>query len=92
MSVVTKLILDVATHLGPPISLVSSLYGKTPQIFKKWATGIRKQLPNLDPKDLLPIGVEVTKGAIICGNMSTPELLVAEFFSTRGTYGIVPVR
>jgi hypothetical protein len=72
--------------------LVSSIYSRTPQIFKRWGAGIHNQLPNLDPKDLLPIGIEVTKGAILVGNASTPELLVAEFRSTRGTYGIVPVR
>lgn len=87
----TLLILPLATHLGPPISLVSSIYSKTPQVFKSWAAGVKRQLPNLDPKDLLPIGIEVAKGAIICGNASTPELFVAEFRSTRGTYGIVPV-
>ncbi|GJE95456.1 hypothetical protein PsYK624_116400 [Phanerochaete sordida] len=81
-----------STHLGPPVSLVSSIYSRTPEMFKKWSAGVRRQLPSLDPKDLLPIGIEVAKGAIIIGNRSTPELLVAEFRSTRGTYGIVPAR
>lgn len=67
------------------------MYSRTPQVFKTFARGIRNQLPNLDPKDLLPIGVEVTKGAFVIGNASTPELLVAEYRCTRGTYGIVPV-
>ena len=52
---------------------------------------IKHQLPSLDPKDLLPLGLEVTKGAITCGNSSTPNLLVAEFQRTRGTFGIVEV-
>lgn len=52
---------------------------------------IKRQLPNLDPKDLLPLGLEVTKGAITCGNSSTPNLLVVEFQRTRGTFGIVEV-
>lgn len=52
---------------------------------------IKRQLPNLDPKDLLPFGIEVTKGAIICGNSSTPNLLVAEFMRTEGTFGVVKV-
>lgn len=52
----------------------------------------RQQLPNLDPKDLLPIGIEVTEGSIICGNTSTPSLLVAEFRRSSGTFGVVPVR
>ena len=81
----------LATHLGPPVSLISSLYSRTPRVFRKWSAAVKRQLPNLDPKDLLPIGIEVAKGAIIVGNRSTPELLVAEFRNTRGTYGIVPV-
>ncbi|KAF8893814.1 hypothetical protein BD779DRAFT_1669348 [Infundibulicybe gibba] len=52
----------------------------------------KRQLPNLDPLDLLPLGIEVTKGAIICGNNSTPNFLVAEFQRTEGTYGIVQSR
>ena len=53
---------------------------------------MKHQLPNLDPKDLLPFGIEVIKGAIICGNSSTPNLLVAEFQRSEGTFGIVEVR
>jgi hypothetical protein len=49
----------------------------------------KRQLPSLDPKDLLPIGIEATKGAIVCGNGSTPSLLVAEFSKAEGTFGIV---
>lgn len=52
---------------------------------------IRRQLPTLDPKDLLPLGIEVTKGAIICGNPSTPNLLVVEAQKTEGMFGIVQV-
>lgn len=52
---------------------------------------VRRQLPTLDPKDLLPLGIEVTKGAITCGNPSTPNLLVAEFQRTEGMFGIVQV-
>jgi hypothetical protein len=53
---------------------------------------VKHQLPNLDPKDLLPFGIEAIKGAIICGNSSTPNLLVAEFQRSEGTFGIVEVR
>ena len=35
--------------------------------------------------------MEIEKGAIICGNPSTPSLLVAEYTKAEGTYGIVPV-
>ncbi|TFK75375.1 hypothetical protein BDN72DRAFT_832240 [Pluteus cervinus] len=53
---------------------------------------IRSQLPSLDPKDLLPLGLEIVKGAIICGNATTENLLVSEFQRAEGTYGIVPSR
>lgn len=36
--------------------------------------------------------MEVEKGTIICGNSSTPNLLVAEYKKAEGTYGVVPVR
>jgi hypothetical protein len=52
----------------------------------------KRQLPSLDPKDLLPVGIEATKGAIVCGNGSTPSLLVAEFSKAEGTFGIVQAR
>ena len=49
-------------------------------------------MPNLDPKDLLPISLEITKGAVTIGNSSTPNLLVAEFQRAEGSYGIVEAR
>jgi hypothetical protein len=57
-----------------------------------WIGALKQQLPSLDPKDLLPLGVEIKKGAIVVGNQYTPTLLVIDFKSTEGTYGIVPVR
>ncbi|KAH9935463.1 uncharacterized protein B0H18DRAFT_1114206 [Fomitopsis serialis] len=77
---------------GPSLSLASSLYLKAPSHIKRLVSWIRLQLPNFDPKNLLPMGVEVSKGAIICGNASTPNLLIAEFSQTEGTYGIVQAR
>lgn len=37
------------------------------------------------------MGIEVNKGVLLCGNTSTPNLLVAEFQHMSGTFGIVPV-
>lgn len=65
---------------------------RLPVVFQRAWHWVRRQLPTLDPKDLLPLGIEVTKGAIICGNPSTPNLLVAEFGRTEGMFGIVQVR
>ncbi|KAI0705009.1 hypothetical protein C8T65DRAFT_728083 [Cerioporus squamosus] len=78
--------------LGPPVSLVSSIYRRTPTWIKRVGNWVRDQMPNLDPKDLLPISFEVTKGAVTIGNASTPNLLVAEFRRAEGTYGIVEAR
>lgn len=65
---------------------------KSPPFIQTVLLWLKRQLPSLDPKDLLPIGIEATKGAIICGNGSTPSLLVAEFSKTEGTFGIVQAR
>ncbi|KAK7692730.1 hypothetical protein QCA50_004363 [Cerrena zonata] len=78
--------------LGPPGSLISSLYRKAPSFLRKTAAWIRAQLPNLDPRDLLPVGLEATTAAITLGNPSTPHMLVAEFSKANGTYGVVPAR
>lgn len=62
-----------------------------PSAFRKILEWLRSQLPRIEFKDLLPISMEVEKGAIICGNASTPNLLVAEYKKAEGTYGVVPV-
>ncbi|KZT72059.1 hypothetical protein DAEQUDRAFT_664662 [Daedalea quercina L-15889] len=81
-----------ARGVGPSFSFASSLYLKTPSYLKRFVSWMRLQLPNFDPKNLLPMGLEASKGAIICGNASTPNLLIAEFSEARGTYGIVQAR
>lgn len=62
-----------------------------PHGIQRIVTWIKRQLPSLDPKDLLPVGMEITKGAITCGNNSTPNLLIAEFQRSEGTFGLVEV-
>jgi hypothetical protein len=63
----------------------------TPSAFRNALEWIKSQLPRIEFKDLLPISIGVEKGTIICGNASTPNLLVAEYKKAEGTYGIVPV-
>lgn len=53
---------------------------------------MRRQLPVLDWKDILPLGIEVINGILIAGNASTPNLLVTEFARAVGTYGHVESR
>jgi hypothetical protein len=65
---------------------------KSPPFIRTALIWLKRQLPSLDPKDLLPIGIDATQGAIVCGNGSTPDLLVAEFSQAHGTFGIVQAR
>ncbi len=64
---------------------------RMPSFVVKCLTWLRNQKPSFDGKDLLPLGIDIQRGAIIMGNRSTPNLLVAEFQNAFGTYGIVPV-
>ncbi|KAG9221064.1 hypothetical protein CCMSSC00406_0005497 [Pleurotus cornucopiae] len=65
---------------------------KAPPVVRRLVNWFNRQLPNLDPKDLLPLGIDVTKGIIIIGNKSTPNLLLAEFEHTGGIFGVVQSR
>ncbi|THU95661.1 hypothetical protein K435DRAFT_829044 [Dendrothele bispora CBS 962.96] len=75
-----------------PSLITNSLRMRTPDFLQNAISWIRRQLPNLDPKDLLPLGIEIVKGAIVCGNPSTPSLMVAEFQRSDGTFGIIRSR
>ena len=81
----------LASLFAPPSSFISSLRERTPAFVKSGWAWLVAQLPNLDPKDLLPLSIEVNTAAITIGNTSTPTLLVAEFQKADGTYGVVPV-
>lgn len=75
-----------------PPSLLRVFSIGTPRHVQRFFSWAKQEMPSMDPKDLLPVGIEVYKGAIVCGNASTPNLLVAEFQQAEGTYGIVQVR
>jgi len=64
---------------------------RMPSFLVEGLTWLRKQMPSFDPKNLLPLGINIQTAAIILGNPSTPNLLVAEFRNAVGTYGIVSV-
>lgn len=70
----------------------ASVLAKAPSLVKRGAEWMKSQLPSLKLTDLLPVSIEADKGAILCGNVSTPNLLVAEFKDAEGTFGVVPVR
>ena len=53
---------------------------------------MKRQLPDLDPRSLLPLSIEITKGAITIGNHAVDNLLLAQFSRAEGTFGVVQVR
>ncbi|KAJ3575090.1 hypothetical protein NP233_g1335 [Leucocoprinus birnbaumii] len=65
---------------------------RVPATIQQLFTWLKQQMPVLDPKELLPLGIQVSKGVITCGNLSTPSLLVAEFSVCQGTFGITQAR
>ena len=65
---------------------------RTPKFLRNFVQWLRGQLPDLDVKDLLPISFECFNGGIVCGNMATSDILVAEFNRADGIFGTVPVR
>ncbi|KAH9041126.1 hypothetical protein EDB84DRAFT_1436665 [Lactarius hengduanensis] len=64
----------------------------TPKFVRRFTQWLRKQLPDLDLKDLLPLSFEGINGGIVLGNMSTSNILVAEFARADGVFGTVPSR
>jgi hypothetical protein len=52
---------------------------------------LRSQLPSLDPKDVLPLSIEITKAVIVCGNAATPSLMTIDIQQGDGVFGIIPV-
>ncbi|KAF8906482.1 hypothetical protein CPB84DRAFT_389294 [Gymnopilus junonius] len=77
---------DSSSPFYPPSIVRASM--QVPESLKKAMAWFRHQLPTLDPKDLLPLGIDIQTGAIVLGNPSTPNLLVAEFRDALGTFGI----
>ncbi|KAI5121559.1 hypothetical protein M0805_000740 [Coniferiporia weirii] len=63
-----------------------------PSFLRRLVGRIKHQLPDLDPKSLLPLSFEATKGAITMGNHTTQNLFMAQFVQASGTYGIVQSR
>ena len=71
-------------HLRNPFS--------TPKFLRNFVQWLRSQLPDLNAKNLLPISFECFNGGIVCGNIATSNILVAEFNRADGIFGTVPVR
>ncbi|THH07232.1 hypothetical protein EW145_g3529 [Phellinidium pouzarii] len=65
---------------------------RVPSFFSRFTRRIKRHLPDLDPKNLLPLSFTATKGAITMGNHTTENLFMAQFARATGTYGIVQSR
>ncbi|KAI6040347.1 hypothetical protein EDC04DRAFT_2894324 [Pisolithus marmoratus] len=75
--------------LYPP-NVLSNI--KAPPIIHAALNWVKRQMPYIDPKALLPLSIEAFKCSITCGNPSTPSLMIVECHRTNGTFGIVPAR
>jgi hypothetical protein len=93
LSVGTVLLSNRASHLADDVQTprVRNPFS-TPKFLRNFVQWLRRQLPDLDAKNLLPISFECFNGGIVCGNMATPNILVAEFNRADGIFGTVPVR
>jgi hypothetical protein len=65
---------------------------RAPKFLRNFVQWLRGQLPDLDVKNLLPFSFEGLNGGIVCGNMATSNILVAEFSRADGIFGTVSVR
>lgn len=90
----------IASHLYPPsqptlerlsTQVSTRISSRMATVIPDWISWFKRQLPNLDPKDLLPLSFRVVNGAVVCGNSATPNLLMSKFTAVDGTYGIVQV-
>ena len=63
-----------------------------PSFVDRFSSWIRRQLPDLNPRNLLPLSFETVKGAITMGNHTTESLLLGQFTRAYGTFGIVQSR
>lgn len=59
------------------------------KIFPAWLLG---HLPSMELKDILPIGINISRGAIMLGTDSTPSIFIVNFRRATGQFGIQPVR
>lgn len=79
-------------HYPPStIPASSSVLTEAPSATTVGLRWIKSQLPVFEFSDFLPLSIDVANGAIVCGNASTPNLLVAEYKRAEGTFGVVPV-
>jgi hypothetical protein len=92
-SVATILPSNRASHLADNVQTphVRNPFS-TPKFLRNFVRWLRGQLPDLDAKNLLPISFECFNGGIVCGNLATSNILVAEFNRADGIFGTVPVR
>lgn len=70
----------LARPLSPPISNIGTIRGKLDTFMLK-----KHQEPWQWQRDLLPIDVEISTGAVVVGNDATPIVTIAEFKKGKGS-------
>lgn len=86
---------EAEAHSGPFYpSYLSTFLGpiRVPIFLRDASASIKRQLPVLEPKNLLPLSFKASRAAIICGNRATRNHMIFQFTEGHGTYGIVQVR
>ncbi|CAE6438798.1 unnamed protein product [Rhizoctonia solani] len=46
------------------------------------------RMPEIDFNEILPVGLEIRKGALVVGNDSTPSILIMDITKGNGSYGV----
>ncbi|KAF8577934.1 hypothetical protein K439DRAFT_1363574, partial [Ramaria rubella] len=77
-------------HMKSPTACEPRVYSWIKQLRETISIYIALLKP--DFLELLPIDLEAVRGAIVCGNPSTPSVLVAGFSNAQGSYGVYPPR
>jgi hypothetical protein len=72
-------------------SFSSQLARKCLAIVNAIGVWLSAQVPTFELHDLLPIGINIIRGAIVVGNDSTPTILIGDFKRADGTFGTTPV-
>jgi hypothetical protein len=48
-------------------------------------------MPEIDFNEILPVGLQFRKGALVIGNDSTPSILIMDIAGGTGSYGVTQV-
>ncbi|KAF8678264.1 fermentation associated protein [Rhizoctonia solani] len=73
----------------PSSSSQKSVVDENQGIWNKLRTAVwRVRMPEIDFNEILPVGLEFRKGALVVGNDSTPSILIMDIAGGTGSYGV----